>query len=77
MITDILKDHSVHTGTLGGILMISAKWIFENISPMLGLLAAFGGVIVVSLSIAEKVKKNRLLDLEIKREKEEIKRLIN
>jgi hypothetical protein len=77
MITDILKDHSVHMGTLGVTLTLAAKWIFDNISPILGLIAAFGGIIVVALSIAEKIKKNRLLDLEIKREREEIKRLIN
>lgn len=75
VIGHILKDHNVHTGALGTFLVMASKWIAENISPLLGLMAALGGLIVVILSIKEKVKKNRILDAELKIKEHELKKL--
>lgn len=74
MIWHILRDHQVHNGAIGATITLMAKWIFENISPILGIVAAFGGVIMVVLSIIQKLKQNRLLDIELKQKEDQLNR---
>lgn len=72
-----MHDHQFHLGTFGATLSISGKWIYDNVSPILGLLAAIGGLIIVVYSIIEKSKKNKLLDAELRLRQEELKKLRN
>lgn len=75
VIGHVIRDHNVHTGTFGGMLMVIGKWLTENISVTLGILTALGGLIVVILSIKAGIKKNRLLDAELKIKEHELKNL--
>ena len=67
----IVHDHDVQHAGIGTLIVIASKWIAE-ISPILGLLAAIGGLVVIVLSIKEKMKKNKLLDLQIQQEEEKL-----
>ncbi len=70
-----LKDPTTYIASIGMILMFAVNWIVDNVNPVLGLLAGLGGLVMIVLSIAEKIKKDKLNSLELKIKEEELKQL--
>lgn len=74
MIIDILRDPYSYVAAAGVGLMSSIEYVVNHVNPVLGLLAGIGGLWMLSLSIIEKIKRNRLLDAEYEEWQEEKRR---
>ena len=70
-----LKDPWSYIGAIGTSLMLAVDWISTHASPMIGLVGAIMGLIMLVMGIHEKIKKNRLLDKEIRLKDEEYRQL--
>lgn len=70
MIQQMIKDPWSYIATVGTLFV---QWVMMHASTMVGLLMGLGGIITIYFGIREKIKKNKLLDMEI-REKEQDRR---
>lgn len=75
MIAQILKDPLNYIGSIGVTMMLAVEWLATNVTPVLGLIAGIGGLIMLVFSIVEKIKRNRILDMEMRIKNEEHRRL--
>jgi uncharacterized membrane-anchored protein YhcB (DUF1043 family) len=63
MINQILKDPWNYIVTIGTLMV---QWVMVHASTLVGLIMGVGGIVTVYFGIREKIKKNKLLDMEIK-----------
>ncbi len=67
MFKEIIRDPWTYIATVGTVVV---QWVMTHGSTVVGLLMGVGGIITIGLGIKEKIKKNKLLDLEIAEEEE-------
>jgi hypothetical protein len=66
-----MKDPWSWIATIGPLMV---QWVMAHASSAVGLLMGLGGVITFYFGIKEKIKKNKLLDMQIKEEEEQRER---
>lgn len=64
-IKQMLRDVWTYLGAAGTSLMVMHDWIERNINPVVALIGALLGLVLLVLGIIEKIKKNQLLTHEI------------
>lgn len=68
MIKDVVTDPLL---LIGASAAAATNWIAQVANPFVALLAGIGGLAIIGLTIAEKLKKLRMMDMKMKREEEE------
>lgn len=63
MLKEILTDPLL---IIGASVAAATNWITQWANPFVALIAGVGGLVVLGLTIAEKWKRLRMMDLEIK-----------
>lgn len=61
---DVIGDNAMPAALVGGVLTVGINWVSEYASPIIGLLGGTLGLIILFLTIKEKIRNLHTMDMD-------------
>lgn len=72
VIQNILKEPGLYIGYAGVFLISVSSWVMQHMNTAVGICAGILGLIISTLIVVEKIRRNKILSVELKIKQKEL-----